>query len=139
MAEHNDRAELLDELARRVAQKKAQGLYTIDALARGGMGGPEPLDADTLARLQVLADTTPDIGAARSTAPVIGPAVTKVKSGLVRGTQQPLLDLAGRTTAFNAMLLHYVTELSQEIVRLRTRIDGLEARLGNEGEIDRGT
>ncbi len=133
MTQSDDLDRLMAELRARVAEKKAQGLYSVDALADADVSGPEPLDSEALARLHALADTTPDLGAARSTAPVIGSVVSAVKAGLVRGTQQPLLDLAGRTTAFNAMLLHYVTELSQELMRLRERVHELEDREGHGG------
>jgi hypothetical protein len=118
--------DLMAELHRRVAAKKAAGLYSVDALVSDRGPDREPFDADTLVRLQELSSVYPDLAVARSTKPIVGRAVSGAKAGAVRVTKQPLLDLASRTTAFNMLLLSYVTTLAQEIEVLRSRVEDLE-------------
>lgn len=119
----------MDELHRRVAEKKAQGLYSIDALSDEIRPGPEPVDADGLARLERLVDVAPDPSVVRSTKPVIGGAVTGAKHVLVRATRQPVDDLACRATTFNGLLLHHLAGLAREVALLQARVDELERAL----------
>lgn len=121
-----EQEELMQELRRRVAVKKAAGLYSVDALITDRGPDLEPFDADTLVRLQELSSVYPDLGVARSTKPVVGRIVSGAKAGVVRVTQQPLLDLASRATAFNLLLLSYLTTLAQEVEVLTRRIEDLE-------------
>jgi hypothetical protein len=116
----------MEELRRRVAAKKAAGLYSVDALVTDRGPDIEPFDTDALVRLQELSSVYPDLSVARSTKPVVGRAVSGAKAGVVRVTKQPLLDLASRATAFNLLLLSYVTTLAQEVEVLRHRLEDLE-------------
>ncbi len=117
----------MEELRRRVAAKKAAGMYSVDALVTDRGPDIEPFDSDTLVRLQELSSVYPDLSVARSTKPVVGRAVSGAKAGVVRVTKQPLLDLASRATAFNLLLLSYVTTLAQEVEMLRRRVEDLES------------
>jgi len=122
----NDVRDLMDELERRVAEKRAAGLYSVDALATRRASTTEPYLVDDLIEVANLAEITPNLGTTASTRPgAIGKAVGKAKHGLTRATSQPLLDLADRSTAFNTALLAYVTELAQEISDLRAEVDRL--------------
>lgn len=118
--------DFMEELRRRVAAKKAAGLYSVDALVTDRGPDLAPFGADTLVRLQELSSVYPDLTVARSTKPVVGRAVSGAKAGVVRVTKQPLLDLASRATAFNMLLLSYVTTLAQEVEVLRSRVEELE-------------
>ncbi len=122
----NEVQDLMEELGRRVAEKRAAGLYSVDALANRRASGTEPFLVDDLIEVSRLAEVTPDLGLAASTKPgAVGKAVGKAKHGLTRATSQPLLDLADHSTAFNTALLAYVTELAQEIADLRAEVDRL--------------
>lgn len=122
----NEAQNLMKELERRVAEKRAAGLYSIDALSGRRASGTEPYLVDDLIEVSRLAEITPDMGLAASTKPgAVGKAVGKAKHGLTRATSQPLLDLADRSTAFNTALLAYITELAQEIAALRSEVDRL--------------
>jgi hypothetical protein len=121
--------DLMEELERRVAEKRAAGLYSVDALAQRRASGTEPYLVDDLIEVSRLAEIRPDIGLASSTKPgVVGKAVGKAKHGLTRATSQPLLDLADRSTSFNTALLAYITELAQEVADLRGEVDRLRER-----------
>lgn len=127
-ADRDDVAALMAEIEARVAEKRAAGLYSVDALAADRPTQREPYMADDLVEVSKLAEIQPNLGLTASTKPAVGKAVGKVKEGMVRATSQPLLDLADRTTAFNVALLAYVSELAQEVAALRARvaqIDGI--------------
>lgn len=111
------------DLKARVADKKAAGIYSVDALAAPPAVEETPLLPDDLVEVAKLAEIEIDLQVAQSTKRHVGKAVTHVKGGLVRATSQPLQDLADRTSAFNLALLNYVTLLSQEVVRLRKELD----------------
>jgi hypothetical protein len=118
--------DLMEQLERRVAEKRAAGVYSVDALANRRASGSEPYLVDDLIEVSRLAEVTPDLELAASTKPgAVGKAFGKAKHGLTRATSQPLLDLADRSTAFNTALLAYITELAQEIVALRAEVDRL--------------
>lgn len=123
--QHPDVAALMGEVRRRVAEKKAAGLYTVDSLFDEGSNTTEPFHAEDLADIAKLAAIEPNLALARSTKPGVGQVVGKAKSGLVRATSQPLLDLADRSTSFNLALLGYVTEMAQELATLRAEVDRL--------------
>ena len=121
--------DLMAELERRVAEKRAAGLYSIDALADRNPSRSEPFHADDLDEIAGLAELTPRLGLAASTRRgAIGKTVGRAKSGLSRATSQPLLDLADQSTAFNTALLAYVIELAQEVADLRTEVVRLRSR-----------
>jgi hypothetical protein len=52
--------------------------------------------------------------------------VGKTKSVLARATSQPLIGVADQSTAFNANLVSYLSQLAQEVARLRERVAELE-------------
>jgi hypothetical protein len=118
-------ARVMDDIRRRVAEKRAAGLYSVDALAADRPRPIEPFRADDLAEVARLADVMPDFGLVRSTKPGIGVVVGKAKSGLVRATSQPLIGVADRASGFNAALIGYIAELAQEVASLRAEVDRL--------------
>ena len=112
-------AALMQQIEERVAEERAAGLYSVDALQVSNARAEQPFLPDELVEVAKLAEIDPDLGVAASTKRGVGKLVGKVKSGLVRATSQPLRDAADRSTAFNLALLSYVTQLSQEVVALR--------------------
>ncbi len=119
-------ADLMATIRARVAERQAQGLYSVDALSAPDGRDVEPFQVQDLVWLEEVAEITPDMGLIRSTKPGVGIVVGKAKSALTRATSQPLLDLAVRQSQFNAALLAYLTDLAQEVEVLRGRIDDLE-------------
>ena len=118
----------MDEVRRRVAEKKAAGLYSLDALADPSpTSGVEPYRATDLAEIARRVDVMPDFQLAESTKRGVGSVVTKVKSGLSRATSQPLIGMGDQQSRFNALLLSYVSELAQEVAVLRAEVEALKA------------
>ena len=118
----------MDEVRRRVAEKKAAGLYSLDAMAEPSpTSGVEPYGAADLAEVARHVDVMPDFQLAQSTKRGVGTVVTKVKSGLSRATSQPLIGMGDQQSRFNAMLLSYVSELAQEVAVLRAEVEALKA------------
>jgi hypothetical protein len=118
--------DLLREVRARVAEKQAQGLYSLDGLAIPAARDVEPFELQELLWLAEATDVTPDMTLVRSTKRGVGGAVGKAKGAMARATSQPLLDVAARQTQFNVALLAYVTMLGQEVEELRARIARLE-------------
>lgn len=121
---------LMEGLRRRVADKKAQGLYTVDAVAADAVHSAEPFGLDQLERLRELAVQNVDLSVAASDKPVLGPAVSTVKRALVRGTSQPLYAAASRSNEFNAALLAYLAALAREVAALRAAVETADAEGG---------
>ena len=122
--------DLMATIRARVAERKAQGLYSVDRLRSSAGRDVEPFRVQDLIWLEEVAEITPDMALVRSTKPGIGAAIGKTKAALTKATSQPLLDLAVRQSQFNAALLAYITELAQEIEVLRGRVRDL----GGEAE-----
>jgi len=121
------------EVRQRVAEKKAAGLYSIDALAEGDPNaGVEPYGAADLAEVARLVDVMPDFQLAQSTKRGVGRAVTKVKSGLSRATSQPLIGMGDQQSRFNATLISYISELAQEVAVLRAEVEALKSGEGSD-------
>ena len=115
---------LMADLRRRVAEKKAKGLYGVDALVAEALDDPgEPFALEELERLRELAVQRVDIDVAVSTKPVVGGVVTRVKRLLVRGTSQPVYGLSAQQTAFNAALLSYLSALGREVGAVSRRLE----------------
>lgn len=119
--------DLMSEIRKRVAEKKAAGLYTVDGFVLPEGRNDEPFRVDELIMLDDVASITPDMSLVRSTKPGVGRAVGKAKGILARATSQPVLDLAARQSQFNAALLSYLVDLAQEVTSLRARVAALEA------------
>jgi hypothetical protein len=114
---------LMEDLRRRVAEKKAQGLYGVDALMEASVEeGAEPFGLDDLERLRELAVQRVDLRVAASTKPVVGGALSRLKRLLVRGTSQPVYGLSAQATAFNAALLGYLSSLAREVGALERQV-----------------
>ncbi len=127
----DDVDDLLRVIRERVAEKQAQGLYSLDGLAVPDGRDIQPFQLQELLWLDEVADITPDMNLVRSTKPGVGATVGKAKATLARATSQPLLDVAARQTQFNVAMLAYITMLGQEVSSLRARIADLEG--GEEG------
>jgi len=127
-----DVADLMTTVRKRVAERKAQGLYSVDGLQTSAGRDVEPFRVQDLVWLEEVAEITPDMSLVRSTKPGVGMVVGKTKTALTKATSQPLLDLAVRQSQFNAALLAYITELAQEIEVLRARVAELEGDAGPE-------
>jgi hypothetical protein len=120
---------LMTELRRRVADKKARGLYTLDAVARDDAEGTEPFGLLELERLRELGVVSVHVDSAASTKPVLGPVVTKGKKALVRGTSQPVHAMASDLTAFHGAVLGYLTALGRQVAVLAARSEETAATL----------
>lgn len=108
----------MEGLRRRVAEKKARGLYGVDALMADSTEGDEPFGMDELEGLRELAVQRVELDVTTSTRPVVGGVVSKVKRLLVRGASQPMHGMSARSTAFNAALLSYLATLAREVSAL---------------------
>jgi hypothetical protein len=114
---------IMEDLRRRVAEKKARGLYGVDALMADAVEDDgEPFGLEELERLRELAVQRVDIEVASSTKPVVGGAVSKLKRLLVRGTSQPVYGLSAQATAFNGSLLAYLSSLAREVAALERQM-----------------
>ena len=126
-AQSDETRRLMDDIRRRVAEKKAAGLYSVDVVAADVASHIEPFRADELADVARMADVMPDFGLVRSTKPGVGAVVSRVKGGLSRATSQPLIGVADQASGFNAALIGYIAELAQEVASLRAQVDDLTA------------
>ena len=120
---------LMADLRRRVADKKAKGLYGVDALVADALEDAGPLDAERLEALRALAVQRVDLTALPSSKPVVGDALAKVKSVMTRGVSQPLYVMAEQTNQFNGALLAYLSALARQASDATARADRAEARL----------
>ena len=127
---------LMADLRQRVAEKKAAGLYTVDALAVDTASSEEPIGAPDLDRLRELAVQQLDLSIVASDKPVVGGIVTKVKRTLVRGTSQPLIHASAQTNQFNAALLHYVAMLGREVAALNHQLEALRRQITEDALTD---
>ncbi|MGE0026118.1 MAG: hypothetical protein AB7O78_07570 [Thermoleophilia bacterium] len=118
--------ELMRGIRERVAQKKALGLYGVDALAADALDADEPVGFDQLEALRAQAVPRVDLTPGPSTRPVVGGAVEKVKATLTRGVSRPLYLLTEQTSQFNASLLAYLSALTREVTELRGRAERAE-------------
>jgi len=119
---------LMEEVRRRVDEKRAAGLYSIDAIAADRGRKNAPFRADDLADVARLADINVDFALVKSTKAGVGALVGKTKSGLSRATSQPLLGVADQASGFNNALISYVAELAQEVAALRDELEQLRER-----------
>ena len=126
-------AELMDELRRRVDEKRAAGLYAVDEIREPASDPTEPFLAEQLAHVADLAEIAPNLTGVGSTRRGIGTAVGKTKSALTRATSQPLIGVADQATAFNAVLVSYLAQLAQEVASLRSEVDRLSAEAAGDG------
>lgn len=119
-----DREALMREIHRRVAEKKARGAYSLDALSTPAALAGRPFQPEVLAELGRLVEISPNLHLARSNRRGLGAIVSRVKSTLTRATSQPVIDTANQASSFNALLLAYVIDLGAEVERLRSLVDG---------------
>jgi hypothetical protein len=131
------------DLRERVAEKKARGLYGVDALIVDRPPAAEPFSPEELERVRGMAVLRYDTAVNPSTKPVVGSFVTKVKSTLVRGVSQPGYGLTGQINAYHGTLVAYLTRTAHEITRLREELVSVRAEAQRahdavrEAEVDR--
>ena len=114
---------IMGDLRRRVAEKKAKGLYGVDALMTSSTEDDgEPFGLDDLERLRDLAVQRVQIDTAASTKPLVGGAVSRLKRLLVRGASQPMYGMSAQATAFNGALLAYLSSLAREVSVLERQV-----------------
>lgn len=114
---------IMDDLRRRVAEKKAKGLYGVNALmASTTEDDGEPFGLEDLERLRDLAVQRVQIDTATSTKPLVGGAVSRLKRLLVRGASQPMYGMSAQATAFNGALLAYLSSLAREVSVLERQV-----------------
>lgn len=113
---------VMADLRERVAEKKARGLYGVDALIVDRPQPAEPFSPEELERVRGLAVLHYDLDAGASTKPVVGRLVGKVKSTLVRGVSQPGFSLTAQLNAYHGSLVAYLTRMAHEITRLQREL-----------------
>jgi hypothetical protein len=112
----------MDDLRARVAEKKARGLYGVDALLDDGGSSTEPFSAEDLDRVRALGALHYDIEVGPSSKAFAG-LVTQAKRQLVRGVSQPGYSLAAQLNTYHGALLAYLTRVAREITSLGTRVE----------------
>lgn len=125
-------AALMAQLHERVATKRAAGLYAVDDIQQPLATEREPFLAEQLAAVAGLAEISPNLHSIGSTRRGIGGIVGKAKATLVRATSQPLIEMGDQSTAFNAVLISYISQLAQEVAELREEVARLSADRGPE-------
>jgi hypothetical protein len=134
---------VMADLRTRVAEKKARGLYGVDALVMDQVPGPEPFAPEELERVRALAVLHYDVAVGPSTKPALGGLLTRVKSTLVRGVSQPGYSLTAQLNAYHGSLVAYLARMAREMTRLQkelAEVRGEAQRAANavrEAEIDR--
>ena len=114
---------IMSDLRRRVAEKKARGLYGVNALMSASTETDgEPFGVEDLERLRDLAVQRVQIDTAASTKPVVGGVVSRLKQLLVRGASQPMYGMSAQATAFNGALLAYLSSLAREVSMLERQV-----------------
>lgn len=131
------------DLRARVAEKKARGLYGVDALMVDAPARDEPFSAEELERVRALAVLHYDVEVGPSTKPALGALVTRVKRTLVRGVSQPGYSLAAQANAYHGALMAYLGRMAREITALRQSVAQATAAaeratyVAQEAEIER--
>jgi hypothetical protein len=134
---------VMADLRGRVAEKKARGLYGVDALIVDRPPAAEPFSPEELERVRGLAVLHYDMVVGPSTKPLLGRLVTKVKSTLVRGVSQPGFSLTAQLNAYHGSLVAYIARMAHEITRLQQELVAVRAEAVRatdavrEAEIDR--
>lgn len=128
-----DPEEILEQIRSTVAEKKALGMYSIDALALDVVEMREPVEADQLDRARAAAAIHVEMQSVKSDKRVIGGLTTRVKRLLARSSAQPLTSAARQQTAFNASTVAYLTALGREVSAQRERIEHLEQLAASRG------
>lgn len=134
---------VMADLRERVAEKKARGLYGVDALVMDQTPGTEPFAPEELERVRALAVLHYDVAVGPASGPSLGGAATRVKSLLVRGVSQPGYNLTAQLNAYHGALVAYLGRMAREMVRLQKELTDVrgEARRAEdavrEAQIDR--
>ena len=121
-AEMIDIDELMHDVRRRVAEKKARGEYTLDAVTLDAI---EALDGGLSGRieeLQSFAAQRVDLTPWPSRRPMVGPALERARLVLSRTLSRPLFGMAEQASAFNAALVASIATLTREVDELRRQV-----------------
>jgi hypothetical protein len=118
---------VMSDLRARVAEKKARGLYGVDAVIVDRPGAAEPFSPEELERVRALAVLNYDLSAGASSKPVLGGLITKAKRTLVRGVSQPGYSLTAQLNTYHGALVAYLARMAHEISRLQEEVDGARA------------
>ncbi len=118
---------LMADLRQRVAEKKARGLYGVDALMVDRPPSGEPFSPDELEQVRALAVLHYDMEVGPSTKPVLGSVVSKVKSTLVRGVSQPGFSLTAQLNAYHGSLVAYLARMAHQITHLEHELASARA------------
>jgi hypothetical protein len=110
------------DLRRRVAEKKARGLYSVDALMTDPPPRNEPFAAEELERVRAHAVLHYDIDVGPSTKPLIGRPVSRLKRMLVRGVSQPGYSLTAQANSYHGALMAYLGRMANEITALQEAV-----------------
>ena len=135
---------LMADLRRRVAEKKARGLYTVDALVVDAAETVEPWRQEDLERLRALSVLRVDLaGDGLHQAGHRRRWSAWIKRRLARSTSGPLYGLAAQENAFHAPLLAYLSQLAREVTELGHRVEHAQDATGQvqralgDGEVER--
>lgn len=120
---------VMSDLRDRVAEKKARGLYGVDALVMDEAPAGEPFAPEELERVRALAVLRYEVSVGESTGRA-GGAVTRAKSLLARGVSQPGYHLTAQLNAYHGSLVAYLGRMAGEIARLQKELTAVrgEAR-----------
>ena len=120
----------------RVAEKKARGLYSVDALAYEKLAEGEPWDPDRIEGMQVAAVVRQHLLVEPSSKPVIGKAVGLAKKFVVRAGFHNLQTITHQVTSFNTEMLGYATSVGVEVASLRRELDELKREIAEDRRVD---
>jgi hypothetical protein len=112
---------LMRDVRRRVAEKKARGEYTLDAVTLDAIeaSGDDPGGVEELRSIAVQrVDLTPW----PSQRPVVGPALERARLLLSRTLSRPLFGMAEQATEFNASVVAGMATLNREVEELRREV-----------------
>ena len=100
-----------------------EGEFPIDALFTPTSASHEVYARAQLEGAEHTGILRPNLEVGRSTRPVIGGVIAKLKGFVVRANAPSAISLAEQQTRFNASMLAYVAELGAEVVRLRGALE----------------
>lgn len=123
-----DIADSMEELRRRVQQKRGAGVYGTGDI-REALASPDapPLLRD-LAPVARLADISAVPPVPPADAHGVRAVAGRAKAAARDIARRPVSDVADRATAFNDALVAYLAELSAEVASLRAEVQRLTER-----------
>ena len=113
---------LMGDVRRRVAEKRARGEYTLDAVTLDTIESASAGYAQPIEELRSLAVQRIDLTPWPSQRAVAGPLLERARLVLTRTLSRPLYGLADQASTFNAALIASVATLSREVADLRREV-----------------